>query len=66
MIDVPRSLPLIVNVVSPSVGPLCGEIAVIVGAGHLPDSVIKFVENVAETSTHVSPRHPHWKFVIIL
>ena len=46
--DVPRSVPLMVTVVPPSVGPLSGEILVIIEDKQSQGAVIKLVEHVAE------------------
>jgi len=66
--DVPRSVPLMVTVVPPSVGPLSGEILVIIGDEQSLDAVTKLLgeEQVTETSTHEESHHPHWKSVPIL
>ena len=64
--DVPRSVPVMVTVVPPSVGPLAGEILVIIGNEQLLDTVTKVLEQVAEASTHEESHHPHWKSVPIL
>ena len=57
--DVPRSVPVMVTVVPPSVGPLSGEIPVIIGGGQLLDVVTKFVEQVAEPHLLSTLHHPH-------
>ena len=57
--DVPRSVPLMVTVVPPSVGPLSGESLVITGDRSQPQgAVMRLVEHVAEAGTQVLPHHP--------
>ena len=46
--DVPRSLPVMVTVVPPSVGPLSGEILVIIDDIQPQGTVMELVEHVAE------------------
>ena len=57
--DLPRLAPVIISVVPPSVGPLSGEILVIVGDKSQPQgAVMKLVEHVVEAGTQVLPHHP--------
>ena len=57
--DVPRSVPVMVTVVPPSVGPISGEILVIIGDKSQPQGVVvKLVEHVAEVGTQVLSHHP--------
>ena len=66
--DVPKSVPVMVTVVPPAVGPLLGETPVILGGGQPPDKVLKDEEQVSASSVQVEDpvHHPQRKLVPVL